>query len=218
MHRPSKFQKLLSYLVPVRLYFATGGQENPILELCYYRGQYQLATIDALYSDGDRYRPVNVVCKHFANKLANVNSVLLLGTGLGSAVQVFRKRGYNPNFRMIDHDETILSWAKQILKPIDTQTIDTVCTDAETFIDEDHDTYDMLIVDIFKSRVVPDFVTTTEYLEKCKTHIKSGGCFAMNYIKQKNTDWDGIKKRIEFVFPNAQFIQDGANYIILSTV
>lgn len=200
------------------MFSATGGDENPVLELCYYQGQYQLATIDALYSDGDRYKPVNIACKHFASELNSVKNVLVLGTGLGSAVQVFAKKGHYPNFTLVDHDATVLEWAKEILEPAEGQSIDMVCIDANEHISNESNKYDMLIVDIFKSRVVPEFVTTSEFLGKCKALLAPGGCFAMNYIQHKNADWDTIKKRIEEIFPNARIIKESINNIVVATV
>ena len=218
LRKPTQFQKILSYLTPVRLYCETGGDENPVLELCYYKGQYQLATIDALYSDGDRYRPVIIACKHFAHELKAVNKVLVLGTGLGSAVQVFAKNGFYPNFTLVDHDETVLNWAEQLLEPKEDQSITTVCADAKQHVQNETNRYDMLLVDVFKSRIVPDFVTSEDFLTNCKRLINKGGCFTLNYIRHKNTNWDEIKRRIEKVFPNAQIIKESVNSIIVATV
>ena len=108
------YKKLLSYFIPV-LISKTATPENPLLELYVYRGRYQLATADALYSDGAAYTPLKIAFKHLKQELPAVKHALVLGTGLASAVHVMKQTGNSPDFTLVEYDSTILKLAMEYL-------------------------------------------------------------------------------------------------------
>ncbi len=193
------------------------SDKNPLLELYYYRGRMQLATADALYSDGEHYRPLRIGFKQIESYLPEVKKVLVLGTGLGSAIQVMDKLGYQPDFTMVDHDSTVLKWALEALPGYGGQ-ITPVCADAEEYMAGNTTPYDLLVVDIFNSRIVPAFVTTREFLALCRNSIRPGGKMVMNYIVQRNEDWAPVDKRLREAFPQCHCIDDGLNRVVVATV
>lgn len=210
------YKKLLSYIVPVRIE-KTRGTENPYLELLYYRGQYQLATKDALYSDGDRYRPLNIAFTKINNVLGDVKSVLVLGTGIGSAVTILNKKGYQPAFTLVEYDATVLKIAVKHLGDF-AERITPVCANAENFMNANKEQYDIVVVDVFNSRVVPEFVTTKKFLEQCRSAMHTQGYVILNYIVQEEEEWRKADTTIREVFPNSVCVDDGLNRIIIATV
>lgn len=189
-----------------------------MLELCLSNGQFQLATHDALYSDGDRYRPLTIAFNYLGAALYNVKDVLVLGTGLGSAAQILHAKGLKPVYTFVEYDEIILQWAMQTLHADVVAKSKAVCADALLFMNDHQQAHDMLVVDIFNSRVVPVFVTTADFLKKCRQCIKPGGHFVLNYIVLNNTDWDSVSTTIKSVFPNLTILENGINRIIVATV
>ena len=210
------YKRILGYLLPV-LVRKGASPQNPLLELYYYRGRYQLATLDALYSDGEHYRPLRIGFKHIAADLPNVKSVLVLGTGLGSAVQILSKNGCQPDVTLIDHDETVLKWAIELL-PAYKGLITPLCSDAQTYMVGNKTTFDLLVVDIFNSRVVPAFVTSRTFLQQCRNSIHPGGHLVLNYIIHLNEDWLPVDAVIRSIFPKCYCIDDGLNRIVIATV
>lgn len=210
------YKQLLSYITPV-LVRKGASEKNPLLELYYYRGRLQLATADALYSDGEHYRPLRIGFKQIKTYLPEVKKVLVLGTGLGSAIQVMDKLGYQPDFTMVDHDSTVLKWALEALPGYGGQ-ITPVCADAQEYMEQNDETYDLLVVDIFNSRVVPGFVTSPGFLAQCRRSIRPGGKMIMNYIVQRNEDWSPVDKLLRKVFPQSHCIDDGLNRVVIATV
>lgn len=193
------------------------SDKNPLLELYYYRGRLQLATADALYSDGEHYRPLRIGFKQIKSFLPEIKNVLVLGTGLGSAVQVMDKLGYQPDFTMVDHDSTVLKWALEALPGYGGQ-ITPVCADAAGYMADNTTQYDLLVVDIFNSRIVPAFVTTQEFQVLCRNSIRPGGKMIMNYIVQRNEDWAPMDKTLRKIFPRCHCIDDGLNRVVVATV
>lgn len=189
-----------------------------MLELYLFKGRWQLATIDALYSDGDKYTPLVRAFKEIKTKLQDVKKVLVLGTGLGSAVQIFHSMGYSAQFTLVDNDAVILKWAMELMNEELLNDVTPVCADAKTFITEDNGTYDMLIVDIFQGRVVPAFVTGSNFLQECRRHINTGGIFIMNYIAIREAEWETVKKNVDQVFSAVKVLNNGLNRILIATV
>lgn len=212
----SLYKRLLSYVTPI-LVRKAASEKNPLLELYYYRGRLQLATADALYSDGAHYRPLRIGFKEVQTFLPEVKQVLVLGTGLGSAVQVMARMGYYPHFTMLDHDSTILKWAMETLPGYGNQ-VTPVCADAREYMENNSNSYDLLVVDIFNSRIVPGFVISQEFLTLCRNSIRPGGKMIMNYIAQRNEDWAPVDKNIRKVFPRSRCTDDGLNRVIVATV
>ncbi|MBS1688882.1 MAG: class I SAM-dependent methyltransferase [Bacteroidetes bacterium] len=217
MQKISPYKRFLSYFYPVRIHTASGSN-NPVLELYLYRGRWQLATIDALYSDGNKYTPLVRAFKEVKTKLQGVKKILVLGTGLGSAVQIFHSMGYKAQFTLVDNDAVILKWAMELMNEQLLSDITPVCADAKTFITDNKETCDMLIVDIFQGRVVPGFVTGNNFLQECRRHINTGGIFIMNYIAIREAEWANVKRSIDQVFPTVKVLNKGLNRIIIATV
>lgn len=211
------YKKILSYLYPVQIARASTAQ-NIVLELCLNNGQFQLATHDALYSDGDRYRPLTIAFNHLGVKLFNVKDVLVLGTGLGSVAQILYRKRHKPAYTFVEYDATILHWAMETL-PADVVGVSkAIHADAAEYVDECRVEFDMVVIDIFNSRVVPAFVTTEDFLKKCRRCIKPGGHFVLNYIVLNNTDWNSVLSIVKSVFPDITVLENGINRILVATV
>ena len=210
-------KRLLSYFYPVRIR-RDSSVLNSLLELYLYRGQLQLATTDALYSDGDRYRPMTAAFKKIKKELAQVKRVLVLGTGLGSTVNIMHRYGYHPHFTLVDHDKIVLQWALEFLHNATPENVTAVCADANEFVKNNTGKFDLLIVDIFSGRVVPPFVTTDTFLENCHDKINSGGHLVLNYIVVNTQEWERVRNLFTTVFPTHHIIEIQTNRILIATV
>lgn len=217
MQKLSFTKRLLSYLYPVHVQ-TTAGDNNPVLELYLYRGRWQLATLDALYSDGDRYAPLVRAFKEVKHRLNEINKALVMGTGLGSAVHILRRMGYKPAFTLVDNDAVVLKLAMELMPGDLIKNIEPVCADARDFIEQHSEQYDMLIVDVFEGRIVPAFATEKLFLQQCHQRISPGGIFIMNYIANKQDRWANVISNINMVFPANKILEQGLNRIIIATV
>lgn len=217
MYQVAFYKRILSYFIPVRIRQGS-SEENPSLELFLYRGGYQLATPDAVYSDGTRYRPLVAAFKELEKQLPDINSVLLLGTGLGSAVQILARKGFYPAFTLIEKDSTILGWAAELLKQSGRhKNIEPIYADAAVYMETNNRLYDLVIVDIFNGRVVPGFVTDIEFLKQCRRSMNPGGNLVLNYIVNNERDWDSTLSRFSTVFSGYDMLSFGINRIIIAT-
>lgn len=212
------YKKLLSLVYPVLVKTAEGSDKHPLPQLYLYRGQYQVATNDALYSDGTRYRPLKIAFARIGNKLKQTENVLVLGTGLGSAVHILHSKGYRPEYTLVDYDKATLRWAMELLPDGVAAKITPVLDDAEHFIKAHNQQYDLVIIDIFKGRVVPYFVMSSTFLQNCRRCMKPAATLVLNYMINNEAEWQGALQAFKQVFPDHQVIPSGINRLVIATV
>ena len=210
-------KRLMSFFHPVWLSHHQ-SEINPYLELLLYKGRVQLATADALYSDGVEYTPAIGVLNDLKKFLPQVKSVLILGVGLGSTVSIIRKRGYNPAFTLVEIDKVVLKLALEFLSEDSEAKIDAVCKDAQVFVAENTKQHDLLFIDIFNSRTVPDFVSSLSFLSNCRKSIAIGGRVAFNYIINSEEEWVRTQKTFASVFPKHHVISSDINRLFIGEV
>jgi spermidine synthase len=186
------------------------------LELLLDHNQLQLVTAGAVYSDGDRYPPAVSIARHLRTFLPAARTVLVLGAGLGSIVQVLRERGCDPRFTLVEKDATVLGWALETLGDADPAKLEPVCRDAESFMAWNERTFDLVFVDVFTGRAVPDFVTAPPFLEQCRDSLAPGGRLALNYITDDKFKWETVRLALAVVFPESDVIGTGNNRILIS--
>lgn len=183
-----------------------------------YRNQWQLATEDALYSDGTRYEPFRVAFKHVPKAaLTSLQDCLILGTGLGSIVQILiSKYKSNPNFTLVEYDETILKWAFESLSAMGIGKLKPYCDKAEDFVTKDKGKYDLICVDIFIGREVPIQFTQMDFLVATKRLLKPGGLWIMNYIVNDSKETMQFLGNIKSLFPDVEVIEKNQNMLLIA--
>jgi tRNA A58 N-methylase Trm61 len=214
----SPLKKVLSYLVPVTVATSSGSQ-NQFLEFILYRNQWQLATEEALYSDGNRYQPFRIAFRQVSKKRLNeVSECLVLGTGLGSIVQIlFEKYKCSPRFTLVEYDEQILKWALENLSAMGIGKLLPCCENAAEFVKHDKQRYDLLCVDIFKGREVPSLFTEEEFLRNSKKLLKPGGIWIMNYIVNDEGEMLQFLQNVRRIFVNVEIIEKEQNRILIAS-
>lgn len=213
----SPLKRLLSYIIPVTVANSSGSQ-NRFLEFILYRNQWQLATEDALYSDGDRYQPYRIAFKNIPkSRLEKVSDCLVLGTGLGSVVQIlWGKYKCDANFSLVEYDEKILQWAVESLTSKGITKIKPYCDNAADFVKHHEHRYDMICIDIFSGREVPSLFTEREFLRQSKKLLKPGGIWIMNYIINDVKETMDYLRNVKEIFPDVEIIEKEQNRILIA--
>jgi len=194
----------------------SSGDVNEHLELLLYQNRLQLATADALYSDGKSYSPAVATAKALKDFLPSVENVLVLGTGLGSLVQVLGAKGYFPHYTLIEKDKTVLGWALELMDSRQAQHTTPVCSDALAYMERNKAQYDLVFIDIFMGMDVPAFVTSGHFLGLCRKALNGNGRLAFNYIVKNPVEWETVKGIFEQVFPGYTVVEKGVNRILLN--
>lgn len=213
----SPVKRVLSYLIPVTIATPPGSQ-NKFLEFILYRNQWQLATEEALYSDGNRYQPFRIAFKNVPKaRLTAVNDCLILGTGLGSIAQILgEKYKHNPRFTLVEYDEQILKWALENLTARGIRNLDPHCINAAEFVKQTQRRYDLVCVDIFNGREVPSLFTEREFLVQTKKLLKPGGIWIMNYIINDEVELYHFLSNVKSIFSSVDIIEKEQNRILIA--
>jgi 16S rRNA G527 N7-methylase RsmG len=209
------YKRLLSFLYPVLL-ANRQSIHNPVLELYLYCNRWQLATPDALYSDGHRYLPLRKAFRLLRQTLPAVQNVLLLGTGLGSAAHILHRMGLHPRFTLVDIDAIVLQLALELMPESLIPNVEAVCADAATFVMTTKNRYDLVVIDVFTNRSVPAFATSTWFLEKCHALLTRQGHLILNYIPEHEQHAQAFSQEIIRLFPQVQILSLGDNRVLVA--
>jgi predicted membrane-bound spermidine synthase len=213
----SIWKKWCSYCYPVRLQ-RVASTTTDTLELLLYQNQFQLATADALYSDGVRYRPFEKAFSYIGKKrLQQSKSCLLLGTGIASAAQILQHHyQHSPAYTFVEWDATILAWAEAIAAYKKIQTIHSFLGDAAHFVLNTTERYDLICVDLFIGRYVPPQFTTIDFLRSTQSLLSSNGIWVMNYIVNDEEEAAAYFHNVVQVFPQYKVLSYGINRMIIA--
>jgi len=99
------------------------------------------------------------------------------------------------------YSEQVLAWALEILGEDD--SLEPVLGDAESFMAENERTYDLVFVDVFRGKAVPEFVTSPLFLKQCRNSLSPGGRLALNYIAVNKKKWEKVQRVLAVVFPGS---------------
>lgn len=215
--RLTLLQRFRSYFYPL-IVRRESSDLNPVLDLLYYRGHWQLATADALYSDGIHYRPLVTAFKAIKPFLPQIKNVLVLGTGLASAVQILNAQGFHPAFTLVELDSKVLELAMEFMPARAAPDIRPVCVDAEQFVRNHQVKYDLLIVDVFNGRDVPEFVLGPEFIRNCAACLAPKGILLLNYMVNSVKDEGKAKAALGAAFKNIRELSLGINRVYIATV
>lgn len=211
----SFLQHLLSYLFPIKL-FSADGKTTDRIHLYRFRGRWQLGAATALYSDGAAYRPLRSAFAYLQNDLKQKKNMLVLGAGLGSAVSVLHKLQIPIKSTLVDIDPQIIEWGKQIIEKETGYACEWICSDVQDFVTEQQNPYELIVLDVFQDRVVPQFVTTVGFLQKCNNLLKdTNSALVLNYIINNPRNWTETLSNIQSIFRVEHIIEIGINRILI---
>jgi 2-polyprenyl-3-methyl-5-hydroxy-6-metoxy-1,4-benzoquinol methylase len=208
----SLLQRILSRLVPVTIR-TFPGKTSPHLKLYLFRGRWQLASETALYSDGAAYTPLLLAFRALRAQVNNANNMLVLGAGLGSAISVIEGLALKvPDTVLVDIDPAIIDLAKELLPHNNLQWY---CSDVRAFIASETRQFDLIVLDVFQDRLVPQFVCSRQFLEQCAATMHPGGMLVFNYIINNEESWKELQQLLPTIFRVKQIIPIRINRILL---
>lgn len=209
----------LSYFTEISL-TKTSSYSNPYLEVLLTNGRHQLVTADAIYSYDDKYENFNYTFKKIDWKKMKGDRVLLLGLGLGSVILLLEKH-YNQRFNYtaveVDHEICRLCY-DYTLKDLDS-FVEVVPNEAMSFLEIDNQSYDLIIMDIFQSAVIPKKFQSLDFLNLLKGKLNQDGYVLynrMNITESDKKDNTSFSKTMQLVFPNMQELPIKDNIVLIS--
>ncbi len=157
---------------------------NGVLELTYVNGKKMLDSKNANYSYGALQQVLEFGLQ--AVDFTNVESVLLLGLGGGSAVVLLRDTfNYKGNIVAVEFDSTVITIAKNEFLIDQDDQLQIVAVDAFNYVKNNTQTANLIIVDLFVDTKVPSKFYTSLFCECLYKQLKSNGSILFNIGMQE---------------------------------
>ncbi len=112
---------------------------------------------------------------------SDASSILVLGVAGGTVIHLLRKLYPNASITGVDIDKTMIDIGKTYFG-LNTLNISFFVDDAQAFIKKDRKKHDLIIVDLFSGRHIPDFVLSDGFLNQLKKLLKSNAQAMINYL------------------------------------
>ena len=192
------FKKLLSYFYPITIYNKPSNISQT-LEVTLYNGKTLLNTKNTNYSFGSLQTVLKkgliTIGKSEINKMENI---LVLGVAGGSVVQTLvTDFEFTKNIVGVELDAEIIEIANSYFNLDKIRNFKCVITDAEEFVKTDKNTYNLIIIDIFKDTEMPEFLFEMNFILSIKQLLNINGYIVFNTMILDGFKNDKINKYLE---------------------
>lgn len=187
-------KNIISYFYPITKKIKSEFSGN--LELTLINGKKVLDTEHVNYSYGSLQRVLGYSLDQLS--FDHIDSILILGLGGGSIVKSLREeRGFAGEITAVDIDPVIIDIAEKEFDISSNLHTKIVCADAWDFIQQDPNTYDLVIVDLFIDNVVPIQFLRLEFWRWILEHLNHEGDIIFNTLCSPASDIRPVKEKFE---------------------
>lgn len=182
-------KKILSYLFPIRIYKAKSAISKT-LEVTLYNGELVIDAENVNYSYGTLQR----VLRFGLNKIGfenirKMNSILILGVGGGSVIKTLVDEAkFKGTIKGVELDAEIIELANTYFQLNQISNLEVVIDDAQEFVRQENKTYDLIILDIFQDKNMPEFLFRTEFSSQLVNLLNPKGYILFNTMKVSDED------------------------------
>ncbi len=212
-------KKILSFLYPLTLKVVSNTRHQE-LKLQLYCNQLMLSTREAVYSFGTFYTPFRKSFAAIRTELPRCKNMLLLGTGLGSALKILQQKYHlYPDAILVDHDKEILDMSMNYMELNQKKNVRWHYGDAGIFLHNCTETFDLVCVDLFHDMSNPRDFKQAAFFGLCKDRLAPEGYCIYNMILNSRNEKAIVLERLQEHFRYVQVIEFKVNsfYICKAT-
>lgn len=135
-------------------------------------------------------------------KLHGVRSILVLGVGGGTVIELLAAGHPRAVIIGVDRDQTMIDIAKQYFHLDQISRLRLLHRDANEYIHcKKH--FDLIVIDLFIGREIPSFVSTVSFYQKVKKILGPGSLLVVNYLREREYQKksDTLFLRLKRIFP-----------------
>lgn len=173
----------LTYFFP-RVVLKTSSPYNHDVRVLEESGRYKLLVNGSRQSGSYIAMLWKKAFRKFGIAGLPVSRILVLGVGGGTVFGLLRWFFPQAHMTGVDIDSTILGIAKTYFRLSDLPGLTLVHDDAKRFVHRSREQYDLVIVDLFFGRVIPEFVTKDPFLADLKRLISPRGSIIINFLRE----------------------------------
>jgi spermidine synthase len=209
------FRKLLSYLFDIAVEKRKSKFSGSVTVSMHY-GQYKLSTKNAVYSYGKNYTSFSTAFGALSIPNDAIKTVLVLGFGLGSVVDLLHGHASIKKITAVDADETIIGLAKKYLHSPLCKKIEYFCEDALQYLQTAEASYDLIAFDIFIDDKTPQQFLDAAVLQQLKNRLNANGTLLYSKIDVSRADQaenEIFEMRFSKIFPGSFSIDTDGNKV-----
>ncbi len=194
------FKQLLSYILPINI-FQVESEINQNLEVTWNNGQLVLDSKNTNFSFGSLERVMQIGLRTIGKeKITSYHSVLVLGVGGGSILKLLQDEfQFNRKIIGIELDPKVITIANRFFGLNKRDNIEIYNTDASIFVKETTLTFDLIVIDIFQDKKMPDFLFSESFMNDLRKILSEKGCILFNSIVTLSTEFERNKKYHDLV-------------------
>jgi spermidine synthase len=211
------WKKVFSFFKPMYLQ-QVHSMYTQNVQLLLHNNQLMLATPNAMYSYGTKYAPFRLSFAHLHQRhLLQPKHILMLGGALLSALQILDQTySIRPTVTVVEIDGKYQQLVMDYLPEKITKTIQYHHCNAQEFVGNCKQVFDMVCVDIFIDMQVPDFVMEASFLHQCKQLLSDKGILIINTHFAIEAEMNVFKKKMDALFENIHQIKYINNYVFVA--
>jgi len=178
-----KAKKLLSYIIPIRhKVFKSDVSER--IELNWVNGKLVIDTKRANYSYGNLQKILRKGLQIIGfEQIKSMKNILILGLGGGSVAKTLvNEIGFDGEIIGVEYDPVMIGVSKMFFELDKISSLKIQQADALSYIKNNSQPTDLIIVDIFQDIYMPDFLFTTDFINGLKNAMNRNGYLLFNTI------------------------------------
>ena len=148
------------------------------------------------------------------------NDVLFVGLGGGSMPKFLRHHYPEANMDIAEIDPQIVEVAKKFFGFVEDDRTHVYVKDGRVFLSKTDKKYDLIFLDAYNTRSIPFHLTTKEFLEEVRRHLKPDGAVVSNiWSPTLNRYFEAEIKTFQVTFPEFYIFPGltSSNYIFVAT-
>ncbi len=144
-----------------------------------------------------------------------LNSLLILGLGAGSLVLSYNQIYKVKSITGVEIDPLIIELSKKHFN-LNEANLKTINGDALFFLEETTDTYNQIILDLFKEDVFEENCQSSSFFHKIRNHLTPEGVLLVNRVLSDPSNWK-LERELKKVFNTVLTIRIYNNVFFIST-
>ena len=174
-------KKILSYFYPITIYNKPSNISQS-LEVTLYNGKTLLNTKNTNYS----YGSLQTVLKKGLltigkSEIDKMNAILVLGVAGGSVIKTLTSDfKFAKSIVGVELDAQIIEIANSYFDLDKVTNFKCIIDDAEHFVSTNKNSYDLIIIDIFKDTEMPEFLFQENFINNVKELLQKNGYIIFN--------------------------------------
>lgn len=176
-----KVFKYLTSFINGKLVEKINSPMNGNIYIYYVNGKYILNSQNGNYSFGDLHTAFCSVFKKIGIKDIGIKSVLLLGLGGGSVVELLNNRfKINCPVDAVDFDPVIIDIAEKYFNILKFKNLNIINDDAYNYLKSNNKKYDLVVFDIYTDNEIPEGFDSEDFYKILLNSISDDGILVFN--------------------------------------